>query len=73
MRFPLSQALVDEAEHFQLRSACCHCFYFVAHTGLCAHEWPDRGQGRWPLGSGEPDPGEETVDYVEFCKEFELR
>lgn len=70
MRFPLTQELLDEAEQFALRSACRHCFFFVAERQHCALEWPDRGQSRWPLDAPLPD-GTTPTD-VEFCKEFEL-
>ncbi len=70
MRFPLTRTLVDEAERFALRSSCRHCFFYVKREQRCAHEWPDRGQSRWPLDA-LGDDGEPPVD-AEFCKEFEL-
>ena len=70
MRFPLTPALIAEAEEYSLRSSCRHCFFYVPSERRCAHEWPDRGQSRWPLDAPGPD-GEAPVD-VEFCKEFEL-
>jgi hypothetical protein len=71
MRFPLTDALLREAEQFTLRSACTHCFYYDAVKERCAHEWPDRGQERWPLDA--PDERGQRPEMVEFCKEFELR
>ncbi|WP_428264688.1 hypothetical protein [Haliangium sp.] len=71
MRFPLTDQLIEEAARYELRSACRDCFFYVPDQARCAHEWPDVGQGRWPLDAPEPDgsrPGE-----AEFCKEFELR
>jgi hypothetical protein len=69
MRFPLTQQLLDEAERFQLRSACRDCFYFVDER--CVHEWPNEEQRRWPLDA--PGPDGERPTTVGFCKEFELR
>lgn len=71
MRFPLTDALIEESERFSLRSACCDCFFFVAAEARCAHDWPDEGQGRWPLDAPEPDGSRPEV--AAFCKEFELR
>ena len=65
MKFPLTEQLIAEAKRFELRSACCHCFYW--RGDLCAHDWPDEGQRRWPLDAA-PLP-----EFVAFCKEFELR
>jgi len=70
MRFPLTDLLVEEARRFELRSACRDCFYFVG--AKCAHDWPDEGQGRWPLDAVDPVTGERPT-HVSFCKEFELR
>ena len=70
VRFPLTQQLLDEADTYALRSACCHCFFFIDEQSRCALEWPDRGQSRWPLDAVEPDA--QRPDDVEFCKEFEL-
>lgn len=70
MRFPLTDQILDEAERFQLRSACCHCLFYLAAEKRCAHEWPDEGQGRWPLDAPDPD-GSPPTD-VALCKEFEL-
>lgn len=63
MRFPLSDQDRDEMERYQLRSACVHCFYFVAEEQRCAHEWPSEEQAHWPL---------DDVAEVSLCKEFEL-
>ena len=74
MRFPLTEQLLDEARRFELRSACCDCFYWRAMTrggAGCAHDWPDEGQRRWPLDAPNPDGTRPTE--VAFCKEFELR
>lgn len=71
MQFPLTEALIEEARRFELRSACRDCSYWLPRRGECAHGWPDVGQRRWPLDAhaeGEPAP-----TAVEFCKEFELR
>lgn len=75
VRFPLTQQLLDEADEFALRSACCHCFFFVEPERRCALEWPDRGQSRWPLDaptSGTAGQPHARPTDVEFCKEFEL-
>lgn len=71
MRFPLTHALIREAEQFALRSSCTHCFFYDKANQRCAHEWPDQGQGRWPLDA--PDEAGQQPDMAEFCKEFELR
>lgn len=71
MKFPLTSQLLDEARRFNLRSACCHCFYWVASRNACAHDWPDEGQRRWPLDAPDPVTGEVPTE-VAFCKEFEL-
>jgi hypothetical protein len=70
MRFPLTDGLVEEAEQFAFRSACRHCLFHVAHESRCAHEWPDKGQSRWPLDA--PDQDGARPAEVAFCKEFEL-
>lgn len=70
MHFPLTDELVAEAERFSLRSACRDCFFFVAAEHRCAHEWPDEGQGRWPLAA-LTEAGERP-ETAAFCKEFEL-
>ena len=76
MKFPLTEQLLDEARRFELRSACCHCFFWRpaagAADGRCAHDWPDEGQRRWPLDAPDPVTGERPTE-VAFCKEFELR
>lgn len=69
MKFALTEQLLDEARRFELRSACRDCFFFRAQK--CAHDWPDEGQGRWPLDAPNPDGTRPTE--VAFCKEFELR
>lgn len=71
MRIPLTDELLQEAERFGLRSACRDCFFYDAANHRCAHEWPDQGQGRWPLDA--PDERGQRPEMVEFCKEFELR
>lgn len=74
MKFPLTALLVDEARRFELRSACCDCFFWREHAGergACAHDWPDEGQRRWPLDAPNADGTLPTE--VAFCKEFELR
>jgi hypothetical protein len=70
VRFPLTRELIDESERFNLRSACRDCFFYVPSERRCAHEWPDRGQSRFPLDAPEADGSRPTE--VEFCKEFEL-
>ena len=70
MRFPLTQRLLEEAERFQLRSACGHCRFQVAADGSCALGWPNEVQRRWPLDAPEAD-GRRPLE-VQFCKEFEL-
>lgn len=70
MRFPLTEQLIDEAKRFELRSACCHCFFWRGDE--CAHGWPDIGQRRWPIDAPDPATGERPAE-VAFCKEFELR
>jgi hypothetical protein len=74
VRFPITARLLEEAERYQLRSACRDCFFFVRRAGeaepRCAHEWPDRGQGRWPLDA--PDADGAVPTEAAFCKEFEL-
>jgi hypothetical protein len=71
VKFPLTAQLLDEARRFQLRSACCDCFYWRAGRAACAHDWPDEGQRRWPLDAPSSDGTAPTE--VAFCKEFELR
>ncbi len=68
MNFPLTDSLIEEANTYNLRSSCQHCFFYVEKR--CAHEWPDLGQSYWPLGSAAAD--REVPSTVEFCKEFEL-
>jgi hypothetical protein len=70
MKFPLTAQLIEEAERFQLRSACRDCVY-RKRDGECLHGWPDEGQRRWPLD----EVGADGVVPTEamFCKEFELR
>jgi hypothetical protein len=75
VKFPLTAQLLDEARRFELRSACCHCYFWrdAASGGNgCLHEWPDEGQRRWPLDAPDPVTGERPTE-VAFCKEFELR
>ena len=55
VRFPLTDQLLVEAKRFQLRSACCHCLFYIESEKRCAHEWPDEGQSRWPLDAPDPD------------------
>ena len=69
MKFPLTDQLIEEARRFNLRSACCHCFYWVGDR--CAHDWPDEGQRRWPLDA--PDENGVRPSEAAFCKEFELK
>lgn len=69
MRFPLTPELLEEADRYQLRSACRDCFFHVRRR--CAHEWPDAIQRRWPLDA--PDAAGQRPDVASFCKEFELR
>ncbi len=68
MKFPLTQQLIDEARRFELRSACRDCFFW--RGAKCAHDWPDEGQGRWPLDA--LDANGVLPTEVAFCKEFEL-
>ena len=70
MKFPLTDQLIEEARRFELRSACCHCFYW--NGTRCRHDWPDEGQRRWPLDAKDPQTGERPTEAA-FCKEFELR
>ena len=72
MRFPLTDRLIEEARRYELRSACCHCFFWDARGERCRHDWPDEGQRRWPLDAKDPETGERPRE-VAFCKEFELR
>jgi len=74
MRFPLTEQLLEEARRFNLKSACCDCFYWRGprEGGECAHGWPDEGQRRWPLDAVDPVTGAKPTE-VAFCKEFELR
>ncbi len=69
MKFPLTDQLIEEARRFELRSACCHCFFWRGDR--CAHDWPDEGQRRWPLDA--PDASGARPTEAAFCKEFELR
>lgn len=71
MKFPLTEQLIAEAKRFELRSACCHCFYWDARRQACRHDWPDEGQRRWPIDAADPVTGERPTE-VAFCKEFEL-
>jgi hypothetical protein len=71
MKFALTQQLIDEARRYELRSACCHCFYWDARKEACKHDWPDEGQRRWPLDA--KDSAGEAPREVAFCKEFELK
>lgn len=71
MHFPLTDALLEEAERFALRSACRDCFFYVAGEQRCAHEWPEEGQARWPLDALLPDGS--RPETAAFCREFELR
>jgi hypothetical protein len=72
VRFPLTPSLLAEAARYALRSSCRDCFFFVrgADGDRCAHEWPNRGQRRWPLDA--PDEDGTPATEAEFCKEFEL-
>ncbi|MDB4955147.1 MAG: hypothetical protein JWO36_2716 [Myxococcales bacterium] len=72
MKFPLTEQLIAEARRFDLRSACCHCFYWNAREQKCWHDWPDEGQRRYPIDAIDPVTGEKPTE-VAFCKEFELR
>ena len=71
MKFPLTAELVEEAKRFELRMACRDCFYWIASREVCAHDWPDIGQRRWPIDAPGPDGALPTE--ASFCKEFELR
>ncbi len=71
MKFPLTTQLIEEAKRYELRSACCHCFFWIAKLEKCAHDWPDDGQRRFPIDA--KDSNGETPTDVAFCKEFELR
>lgn len=70
MRFPISERLLSEAKTFSLRSACRHCFYFVADEDRCGLDWPTGEQARWPLDAPTADGLKATT--VDYCKEFEL-
>ena len=69
MRFPLSDEDRAEIIRFQLRSACVHCFFYVAQESRCAHEWPSSEQALWPLAG---EDGTEGATEISLCKEFEL-
>jgi hypothetical protein len=71
MRFPLTAELLEEADRYRLRSACCDCFFHVERERRCAHEWPNESQRRWPLDA--PDAAGRRPEVASFCKEFELR
>ena len=72
MKFPLTQQLIEEARKYELRSACCHCFFWNEKDQKCWHDWPDEGQRRWPLDAKDPETG--VIPHeVAFCKEFELK
>jgi hypothetical protein len=71
VKFPLTEQLIEEARRFELRSACCHCFYWRPDGARCAHDWPDVGQRRWPLDA--PDENGVRPTEAAFCKEFELK
>jgi hypothetical protein len=62
--------LLAEAQSWKLRSACEHCFFYVARERRCGHEWPNGEQRRWPLD--KPNDRGERPETAEFCKEFEL-
>lgn len=70
MKFPLTAALVEEAQRFELRSACRDCFFWREKVNACAHDWPDEGQRRWPIDAPNADGTLPTE--AAFCKEFEL-
>lgn len=72
LRFPLTRELMEEAERFQLRSACRDCLFWCEREGECLHGWPDDGQRRWPLDAPDPATGAAPAE-VAFCKEFELK
>lgn len=72
MKFPLTAQLIEEARRFELRSTCCHCFYWDQRNTQCKHDWPDEGQRRWPIDAVDAATGEAPTE-VAFCKEFELR
>ena len=60
------------ARKFELRSACCHCFFWNESAQKCWHDWPGIGQRRWPLDAKDPETG--VIPHeVAFCKEFELK
>ena len=64
MRVPLTDKLRREAEHFQLRSSCRDCAFFVQASEACAHGWPNEEQRQWPVAPAAAE--------WPFCKEFEL-
>ncbi len=70
MKFALTAQLIAETEEFALRSACVHCYFFVASDNRCGLDWPMGDQARWPLDRTNSDGS--TPTDVEFCKEFEL-
>jgi hypothetical protein len=72
LRFPITPALLVEAERYQLRSACKDCLFWIARTSECLHGWPDEGQRRWPLDAPDAETGEAPTEAA-FCKEFELK
>ena len=65
MRIPLSERLLQEAREHVLRTACVHCFHYLAREERCAHEWPNELQRRWPLDL-------QRDQEMGICKEFEL-
>ncbi len=68
MYVPITETLLREADEFQLRSACPHCFFFLADR--CVHEWPNADQRRWPMDAALADGAKPA--HVALCKEFEL-
>jgi hypothetical protein len=71
VKFALTPLLIEEAKRFELRSACRDCAFWSAPRRACGHDWPDEGQGRWPIDAPDPVTGEVPAE-VAFCKEFEL-
>lgn len=71
MKFALTEQLIEEARRYELRSACCDCFFWREKVSACAHDWPDEGQRRSPIDALNEDGTRPTE--AAFCKEFELR
>lgn len=63
MKTRVDDALREEAAQFRLRFRCEACAHFTPESGACANEYPNRVHREVRL---------ESVQELEFCKEFEL-